>query len=156
MASASSVFRHRLIKLKGDGSMRKLLAVYLVFATILIGSLTAIGQTIDLSSVSKLTREKQIAKQEKVDYIVATLASGPVEGALQKAGIRLSHNDAESLAGFATPKQLELLYSRCEFVNQTMALGAFRGWYIPIILGAIAVIVFIVLLILWGPDDFSV
>jgi hypothetical protein len=129
--------------------MRKFFAVYLVFATIVMGGLSAIAQTTDLKAVSKMTREKQVAKQEKVDYIVATLASKPVQEAMQKAGLKLNSKDAEMLAKFAPSDKLDLLYSQCTFVNKSMAMG--QGWnpmnMIWIIIGVTAVVVLIILLL---------
>jgi hypothetical protein len=129
--------------------MRKFLAVYLVLATVVLGGLTAIGQTLDMNSISQLTRAKQMAKQEKVDYVVNTLASQPVQQAMQKAGIKLSESDAANLAGFVPPKKLDLLYSQCVFVNQSMALGQYRStagivWGI---IGIIALVTLIVILV---------
>ncbi len=131
--------------------MRKILAVYLAMAIIVLGGVSAIGQTLDLKSVSQLTRIKQIAKQDKVDYVAKTLASATVQQALRKAGVKLSPQDAEALAKFAPPSKLDLLYSQCVNVNQAMAMGQYGAggglgtmW---LIIGLAALVILIVLLL---------
>jgi len=132
--------------------MRKFLAVYLVFATVLLGTVSAIGNTIDLSAVAKMTRAKQIAKQEKVDFVVKTLALKPVNDALQKAGVRLKENDIKDLVAFAPPQKLDLLYSQCVMVEKSLALGQYGGggggiatmW---IIIAVVVIVLIVVLLV---------
>ena len=108
--------------------MRKFLAVYLVLATVVLGGLTAIGQTLDMNSISQLTRAKQMAKQEKVDYVVNTLASQPVQQAMQKAGINLSEERRGESRGFrAAPRSSTCFIRSVSIVNQSMALGQYRS-----------------------------
>lgn len=135
--------------------MRKFLAVYLVFATVLLGTVSAIGNTIDLNAVAKMTRAKQIAKQEKVDFVVKTLALKPVNDALQKVGVRLKENDIKDLVAFAPPQKLDLLYSQCVMVEKSLALGQNRGdggmnamW---IIVAVVVLVLIIVLLVALQP-----
>ena len=103
--------------------MRKWMATYLVVAIVLLGTVSAIGNTIDLNAIAKLTRAKQIAKQEKVDFVAKTLASKPVHEALQKAGVSLKENEIKDLAKFAPPQNLDLLYTQCVLIDKSMALG---------------------------------
>lgn len=140
--------------------MRKFLSVYLAVAMVLLGGLSAIGQTLDLKSVSQMTRIKQMAKQDKVEYVSRTLASAPVQEALQKAGVKLSPEDAEHLANAVPSKKLDLLYSQCSYVNEAMAMGQYGAagggmgtmW---LIIGLAALIILIVVLVvaLSAADD---
>ncbi|GEM_PF-2315070 len=139
--------------------MRKILVVYLAFAVVLMGGLSAVAQTLDLQSVSQLTRAKQMAKQEKAEYVAKTLASAPVQQALQKTGLKLSPKDAEALAKYAPPRKLDLLYSQCVNVNQALAMGQYGAGggmgMLWLILGLAALIILIVLLVvLLAADDY--